>query len=41
MAHKSPSLALIISNEYGNIPSIKLNGCYNDGDNYYLYRLHN
>ena len=34
MANKSPSLALIISNEYGNIPSIKLNGCYNDADNF-------
>ncbi len=34
MANKSPSVALVISNEYGNIPQIKLNGCYNDADNF-------
>jgi hypothetical protein len=32
--NKSPSVALVISNEYGNIPQIKLNGCYNDADNF-------
>ena len=34
MVNKSSSLALIISNEYKNIPSIKLNGCHNDADNF-------
>ena len=34
MANKSASIALVISNEYANIPQIKLNGCNNDADNF-------
>ncbi len=34
MADKAPSVALVISNQYENIPQIKLNGCYADADNF-------
>ncbi len=34
MANKAPSVALVISNQYENIPQIKLNGCYSDADNF-------
>jgi len=28
------SYALVISNNYPNLPELSLNGCYNDGDNF-------